>query len=444
MSRPPSDFFRGRFYDLRVHFFDQPVSERERMRDREMRIRSHFQHPGYQFRERSPVGFPHQWDGSGFGFVPPFEDHEGRFYDHHPDYRGDYPYDPTVEYNNPSNDRRDLQSYYCGDNDFYFFSEDGLCFAAQCYSYRFEEDGFYYDLVSSGRQDSGGFACYEKGVRIGDSLGTSDEDPGTNDPPPHNKTVPPSSEKSAHPKGKAGRPSTGKSVSLPSKEKTPPCNEEANAGPSVTQNQWFRLSAAFSVERYSEKISSSMTSGISTDTSKAISGAEFSLKPPKLDGWISCRVLLKADKSIVRSINPAEESFTKAQLRIMDIAPPLIDLYAGLNSMPASESLKRPVQAALQQWGRAFFHITKERRSAAIALAEPGAECLLRDPDAFESGKEARSFLFTERLSIPASALRYRPDKPRRKRYTGQERPTSWTAGQSLAARRKKVCHPKF
>ncbi len=114
-----------------------------------------------------------------------------------------------------------------------------MCYDALGYSYRFEEDGFYYDVVSSGRHDSGGFACDEKGVRIGDNLGTSDEDPGTNVLPPHNKTVPPPSEKLAHPKGKAGRPSTGKSVSLPSKAKTKtsPRNEEANAGTSVTQNQ---------------------------------------------------------------------------------------------------------------------------------------------------------------------------------------------------------------
>jgi hypothetical protein len=72
---------------------------------------------------------------------------------------------------------------------------------------------------------------------IVDNLGTSDEDPGTNHPPPRSKTAPPPSEKSAHPKDKTGRPSTGKSVSLPSKEKTPPRNEEVNAGPSVTQNQ---------------------------------------------------------------------------------------------------------------------------------------------------------------------------------------------------------------
>lgn len=81
----------------------------------------------------------------------------------------------------------------------------------------------------------------------------------------------------------------------------------------------------------------------------------------------------------------------------MDIAPPLVDLYARLSSLPDSESLKRPVQAAIQQWGRAFFYITKERRSAVIALAEPVAEYLLRDPDAFEGGKEARFFLFTEK-----------------------------------------------
>lgn len=46
--------------------------------------------------------------------------------------------------------------------------------------------------------------------------------------------------------------------------------------------------------------------------------------------------------------------------------------------------------------GPRIFH-TRKRRSAVIALAEPASEYLLRDPDAFESGKEARSFLFTEK-----------------------------------------------
>ncbi len=84
----------------------------------------------------------------------------------------------------------------------------------------------------------------------------------------------------------------------------------------------------------SEEVTSWMTKGIPTETSKAISkqfllefvDAEFSLKPPKLDGWISRRAPLKTDRGVVRSINAAEESFTKTQLRIMDIAPLLIDL----------------------------------------------------------------------------------------------------------------------
>ena len=172
----------------------------------------------------------------------------------------------------------------------------------------------------------------------------------------------------------------------------------------------------------------------------------------------------------------------------MDIAPPLIDLYARLNSLPDSELLKRPVQAALQQWGRAFHHIIKERQSAVIALAEPGSEYLLRDLEAFDSGIEARSFLFTDRylqdmltdankdntlaqaakaaaaaaaacvprrsstrrvrIDQPGSTFpppRYETDQNFRNGKSGRERslerrPRSWTACQLLVARRKKVC----
>ena len=68
----------------------------------------------------------------------------------------------------------------------------------------------------------------------------------------------------------------------------------------------------------SEEVTSWMTEGIPTETSKAISkefplefvDAEFSLKPLKLDGWISRRAPLKTDRGVVRSINAAEESFT--------------------------------------------------------------------------------------------------------------------------------------
>ncbi|EFX73343.1 hypothetical protein DAPPUDRAFT_253166 [Daphnia pulex] len=149
-----------------------------------------------------------------------------------------------------------------------------------------------------------------------------------------------------------------------------------------------------------------MTSGISTEASKAISkefpiefiDTDFAIKPPKLDGWIGRRAQSRPDKGLLKTINATEDSLTKAQLKIMDIEPPLIDLYSRLSSLQGSDAAKRSVQAALQQWDRAFFHITRKRRSAVIALAEPASEYLLRDPGAFESGKESRSFLLTEKF----------------------------------------------
>jgi hypothetical protein len=173
---------------------------------------------------------------------------------------------------------------------------------------------------------------------------------------------------------------------------------------------WFRLLAPFSFIKYLGRIYILDDQGHFDRDQPAFPlefvDAEFSLKPPKLDGWISRRAPLKADRGVVRSINAAEESFTKTQLRIISsisssLAPPLIDLYARLSLLPDSELLKRPVQAALQQWGRAFHYITKERRKAVIALAKPGSEYLLRDPKTFDSGKEARSFFLRRDIYKP-------------------------------------------
>ncbi|KZS04646.1 Uncharacterized protein APZ42_032369, partial [Daphnia magna] len=90
----------------------------------------------------------------------------------------------------------------------------------------------------------------------------------------------------------------------------------------------------------------------------------FAIKPPKVDGWIGRRAQLRPDEGLLKTINATEESLTKAQLKIMEIAPPLIDLYSLLSSLPGSYAVKRSVQAPLQQWGRAFFHITRKRPSA--------------------------------------------------------------------------------
>ncbi len=113
----------------------------------------------------------------------------------------------------------------------------------------------------------------------------------------------------------------------------------------------------------SDEILLFMTSGISIDSSKAISkefcldyvDSDFLLKPPKLDGWISRRILLKSDKNLIKSINAKEETLIKAQLKIMDIGKPLVDLYTRLSSLLDNETIKRPVQAALQQWGAPIF-----------------------------------------------------------------------------------------
>lgn len=50
----------------------------------------------------------------------------------------------------------------------------------------------------------------------------------------------------------------------------------------------------------------------------------FSLKPPKLDGFMQRRA---KDKDRLKAVNASEEPLVTTQLKIMDIAPPLIDLY---------------------------------------------------------------------------------------------------------------------
>lgn len=67
----------------------------------------------------------------------------------------------------------------------------------------------------------------------------------------------------------------------------------------------------------------------------------------------------------------------------MGIAPPLMNLYARLCTLPDSLAVKRSVEAALQQWGWAYFSITEKRRDAIIALIEPESEFLLLETNAF-------------------------------------------------------------
>ncbi|XP_032798156.2 uncharacterized protein LOC116934813 [Daphnia magna] len=153
-----------------------------------------------------------------------------------------------------------------------------------------------------------------------------------------------------------------------------------------------------------QEIASLLVSGVTTVQSKEVSKEfplkfeeeGFSLMPPKLDSWMSRRA---KEKGVFKLVNAREEALVKTQLKIMDIGPPFIDAYAKLTAV-ADESavtlrIRRSIQAALQQWGRAFAHISKKRRDAVVNVTDPRVEYLLKDENVFATGKEARELLFT-------------------------------------------------
>lgn len=90
---------------------------------------------------------------------------------------------------------------------------------------------------------------------------------------------------------------------------------------------------AFISTAISDEIRVWLTTGLSTDDSKAIykkfelkfEGPAFSIKPPTLDGFMLRHAM---DKDRVKAVNASEEALIQTQLKIMDVAPPLFDLYA--------------------------------------------------------------------------------------------------------------------
>lgn len=83
--------------------------------------------------------------------------------------------------------------------------------------------------------------------------------------------------------------------------------------------------------------------------------------PPKLDAWIIRR---STDKGALKAVNAKEEALVRTQLKILDIGPSLIELYAQLAALEESStnSMCHSVQAALRQWERAFVHVSRKRR----------------------------------------------------------------------------------
>jgi hypothetical protein len=86
---------------------------------------------------------------------------------------------------------------------------------------------------------------------------------------------------------------------------------------------------------------------LSTDESKAISkkfelefkGPAFSIKPPKLDGFMLRHA---NDKDQGKAVNASEEAQIQTQLKITDIAPPLLDLYTKVCSLDEGKQWCRP------------------------------------------------------------------------------------------------------
>jgi len=153
-----------------------------------------------------------------------------------------------------------------------------------------------------------------------------------------------------------------------------------------------------------EEISSLLVNGVSTEQSKqtttkfplSFEEQDFSLMPPILDGFLSRRA---REKGLFKIVSAREEALVKTQLKIMDIGPTLIDLYSRIANLvdksPEAILAGRAIKAALQQWGRAYAHVSKKRRDAVISVTDPRVDYLLKDDSVFTTGKEARELLFT-------------------------------------------------
>ena len=150
-----------------------------------------------------------------------------------------------------------------------------------------------------------------------------------------------------------------------------------------------------------------ITDGITTDASKATNKEfplafeeeDFSLKPPKLDGWVKRRA---SEKKASKAVESNDSCLSLIQLKIMDVVPPILDLYTRCMSVrsdspsPDETRIVRTLEASLQQWGRLYAYVSSVRRESAIDLIDPELVYLLKEKNALPGGKDAREFLFTD------------------------------------------------
>ncbi|KAK4037432.1 hypothetical protein OUZ56_029465 [Daphnia magna] len=131
-----------------------------------------------------------------------------------------------------------------------------------------------------------------------------------------------------------------------------------------------------------------ISNGLSTTESKTIQGDyklefeknSFSLNPPVLDDWMAHRV---KNGSKLKLVGVAEKLWLSAQLKSAEHQ----------KDGPVIQALK----AALQQWARAYYHISRRSRHNVLSATVPRTEHLLDDPDAFSS-KETLKNLFGQKF----------------------------------------------
>lgn len=149
-----------------------------------------------------------------------------------------------------------------------------------------------------------------------------------------------------------------------------------------------------------EGLSSFMAKGVITAESKEVQEVfdvefeqeGFSLNPPTLDDWMARKL---KDQKNRKTVEAAEKIWLSAQFKVMDIAPPLLNLVDSLQKLPGEADVKLldAASAALFQWARAFNHITRRRRNNVLSTTSPRSEYLLDIPESF-SRKEAIRHLF--------------------------------------------------
>ncbi|EFX69258.1 hypothetical protein DAPPUDRAFT_113810 [Daphnia pulex] len=147
----------------------------------------------------------------------------------------------------------------------------------------------------------------------------------------------------------------------------------------------------FVSQEITEEISNWIVHGLWAEDSKAISkrfefefeDKSFSIKPPKLDSFMSRRA---KDSNRSKTIGAVEEALIATQLKIMDIAPPLISSYTPRSVLSAKGKWKMK----LKVWHRRSGGNGKE--PFLTFLSGEG----VRWWRAYVPGKEAEDLLFTD------------------------------------------------